>query len=169
MSCGMELVSTHRGADHTPRTILIAQAFRARQKVLRVHNMPQEAIPTSEMMNEIANSIRRQFEAEHRRCLAQRPNERFRERNRRVRSAFRAYVIQALTAGSSLFKAFDRQTFWKSIRTNNISDVDRDNVQRYEDEQRHRNAVITSKIIKLGLCIAKAWARKYASTRSRPE
>ena len=137
--------------------------------------MPLEVIPTFEMMNEIVNSIRRQFEAEHRRCLAQRPNERLRERNRRVRSAFRAYVIQALTAGSSLFVAFDRQTFWESIRTNNISEVDRDDVQRYEDEQRaaqrHRNAVITTKIVKLGLCIAKAWARsrpEYMSSAERP-
>ena len=32
--------------------------------------------------------------------------------------------------------------------------------------QRHRNAVITAKIIKLGLCIATAWARNYASAQS---
>ena len=63
--------------------------------------------------------------------------------------------------------------FWESIQTNNISEADRDDVKRYEDAQRvaqrHRNAVITTKIVKLGLCIAQAWARNYASTRSRPE
>ena len=49
--------------------------------------------------------------------------------------------------------------FWESIRTNNISSQDRRNVKRYEDERCHRNAVITSKIIHLGVCIAMAWAR----------
>ena len=47
----------------------------------------------------------------------------------------------------------------KSIRTNNISAEDTENVKRYEDELRHRNAIITSKIMLLGICIAKAWKR----------
>ena len=42
--------------------------------------------------------------------------------------------------------------------------------QRYEDArraaQRQRNIVITTKIIRLGVCIAMAWARSSAQTRS---
>ena len=77
-----------------------------------------------------------------------------------------------MTAGLS-YVDFNRQEFWESIRINSISETDRDNVKRYEDAQREaqrqRNAVITTQIIKLGLCIAKAWARSYACTRSLAE
>ena len=153
-----------------PRTILIAQALKASQEALRVHNMPKEATANSEVMRTILDSLRDQFQAEH---IAQRPTERFREYHQRVRSAFNAYVFQAMTASHS-YVEFNRQAFWESIRTNNISEADRDNVKRYEDAQRavqrQRNAVITTKIIKLGVCIAKAWARNYyASTQSLAE
>ena len=86
------------GVDHMPRTILIAQALKARQEALRVHNMPKEATPNSEVMRTILNSLRDQFKAEH---IAQRPTERLREYHRRVRSAFHAYVFQAMTASHS--------------------------------------------------------------------
>lgn len=151
------------------RTILIAQALQARQETLRVHNMPQEAIPTFEMMIEIENSLVRQFGAEH---IFQRPDETRQRHYHRIRNAFKAHVFQAMTADHN-YVPFDRQAFWESIRTNNISEEDRERVTIYENErraaQRHRNVVIASEIIKLGVCVAKAWARNYASTRRRPE
>jgi hypothetical protein len=168
-SRGMDLLAAHRGVDHMPRTRFIAQALKARQEALRFHNMPQEAIPNSEVMHTIVNSLRKQFEAEH---IAQRPTESLRELHKRVRSAFNLYVFQAMTASRS-YVDFDSQAFWESIRTNSFSEADHDDVKRYEDTQRaaqrHRNAVITAKIVKLGLCIARAWARNCASTRSLAE
>ena len=166
---GMDLVAAYRGVDHTPRTIFIAQALKARQEALQCHNMPQEAAPNSEVMRKIVNSLREQFKAEH---IAQRPTGRQQELHKRVRSAFKAHVFQAMTASHGCVE-FDPRAFWESIRTNSISEKDRDNVKRYEDAQREaqrqRNAVITTQIIKLGLCIAKAWARSYACKRSLAE
>ena len=163
---GMDLVAAYRGVDHTPRTILIAQALKARQEALQCHNMPQEAAPNSEVMRKIVNSLREQFKAEH---IAQRPTERRQELHKRVHSAFKAHVFQAMTASHS-YVEFDPRAFWESIRTNSISVADRDNVQRYEDArraaQRQRNIDITTKIIRLGVCIATAWARSSAQTRS---
>ena len=111
-----------QGMHHRPRTKFIAKVLRARRRVLRLHNMPQDAIPTNEMMDEIVNSLSIRF-------------------------------------GPPLLSF----KFWEAIRTNQIYAEDRENVKRYEDEQ----AVITSMIIHLGLCIATAWARSKASTRSR--
>ena len=54
-----------QGADHTPRTKLIAQALQARQKALRIHKKPQEEIPTNDMMSEIVSSLKEKFCAEH--------------------------------------------------------------------------------------------------------
>ena len=44
----------------------------------------------------------------------------------------------------------------------------KDYVRRFMDEvaQRQRNIVITTKIIRLGVCIAMAWARSSEQTRS---
>ena len=117
--------------DHTLRTILIAQALKARQEALQFHNMPQEAAPNSEVMRKIVDSLRKQFEAEH---IAQRPTESLREHHQRVRSAFKAFVFQAMTASHD-YVEFNSQAFWESIRTNSISVADRDNFQRYEDAQ----------------------------------
>ena len=53
--------------------------------------------------------------------------------------------------------------FWEAILTDQISEIDRTNIARYEDAvvnaQRQRTAAITPKVIKLGVCIAKAWRR----------
>ena len=53
--------------------------------------------------------------------------------------------------------------FWDAIMTNQISEIDRANIARYEDAvvnaQRQRTAAITPKVIKLGVCIAQAWRR----------
>ena len=53
--------------------------------------------------------------------------------------------------------------FWDAILTNQISEIDRANIARYEDAvvnaQRQRTAAITPKVIKLGVCIAQAWRR----------
>ena len=49
------------------------------------------------------------------------------------------------------------------IKTNNLCREDRENVKRYEDE---RSALITTKIIQLGICIALAWERNKTTTES---
>ena len=125
----MDLVAAYRGVDHMPRTILIAQALKARQEALRFHNMPQEATPNNEVMLTIVNSLRGEFASKH---IVQQPTESLRQHRQRVRSAFNAYIFQAMTAGHS-YVDFSRQNFWESIRSNSISETDRDNVKRYED------------------------------------
>ena len=162
---GMDLLPNYQGVEHTRRTVFIAQALKARQEALRFHNLPQETTPNSEVMHSIFVSLREQLVAQH---DAQRPTENRRQRLQRIRVAFSAYVFQALTASHS-YVEFNKQAFWESIRTNSISEADRDNVRRYEDAQRRTNSVITTKIIKLCVCIAKAWARSSASRGSLAE
>ena len=157
-----------QGMHHTPRTKFIAKVLRARRRVLRLHNMPQDAIPTNEMMDEIVSSLREKFGAEHIPQTRETLVDWAQTRHQRVHSAFNCYVFHAITAKPRYVELiYDRPllplttylAFWQTIRTNNISSEDRENVKRYEDELRHRNAVITSKIIHLGICLAKAWAR----------
>ena len=57
----------------------------------------------------------------------------------------------------------NRGAFWDMIKTNNLSREDSENVKRYEDE---RSALITTKIIQLGICIALAWERNKTTTES---
>ena len=134
--------------------------------------MPHEAIPTYEMMDEIVSSLREKFGAEHIPQTRETLVDWAQTRHQRVHSAFNCYVFHVITAKPRYVELiYDRPllplttylAFWETIRTNNISSEDRENVKRYEDEQ----AVITSMIIHLGLCIATAWARSKASTRSR--
>ena len=148
------------------RTKFIAQALQARQEVLHLHKMSQKATPSLDMMIQIRSSLRKKFATEE--CHSwHRFQEHRRSTHQLIRKAFDAYIFQTMTAGPE-YRAFDRQAFWESIRTNNFSAEDTKNLKRYEDELRHRNAVITSKIMLLGICIAKAWKRSNPFPRSRP-
>ena len=87
-----------------------------------------------------------------------------------VGSAFNEYFSQAINAKQIVQRVrsanlAEQYCFWESIRTNNIAAEDAENVKRYEDELRHRNAIITSKIVNLGsyteyqLLILDRWLR----------
>ena len=98
------------------RTILIAQALKARQEALRFHNMPQEANLTIDVLCYLDADMQAPLEGQGRG---------FRHPHSEV------------------------------------------NVKKYEEAHRQKNADITHKIINLGVCSARAWARGSASTRSR--
>ena len=104
-----------------------------------------------------------------------RGNESLHQHRQRVRSACKAYIYQAVlndnrrrygmssTQEPTLANPTSFSEFWDAILTNQISEIDRANIARYEDAvvnaQRQRTAAITPKVIKLGVCIAQARRR----------
>ena len=167
-------------AEQTPRTQCIVRALNARKEVLKLHDLPAAVPPTVALHPLLL----------HLRCAAidlfiedslsgsvtlRRGNESYNQHRQRVRSACKAYIYQAVlnvnkrryrmssTQRPTLANPTSFSEFWDAILTNQISEIDRANIARYEDAvvnaQRQRTAAITPKVIKLGVCIAQAWRR----------
>ena len=119
-----------------------------KKEALALHDMPADAEPTPEVMRTVVSLFTKQFVLK-----AIRPEIRDGDR-RRCRNACAAYLFSAVGSKSE---------FWEAIRTNKTTELDRANIAHYEYEiinaQRQRTAAITVRIIRLGVCIAKAWAR----------
>ena len=153
-------------AEQTPRAQCIVRALNARKEALRLHQDLDVSFPVA--MNTYVEVTRTAMNLFRENCsdwiVQRRENESLRQHRLRVRSACQAYIYQAVL--NDTWTTGQRQTisdFWHAIMTNQISDIDRANIARYEDAvvnaQRQRTAAITPKVIKLGVCIAQAWRR----------
>ena len=140
-------------AEQTQRTQCFIRAFAAKKEALALHGMPADAEPTHEVMGTVASLFIKQFvlkalHPEIRNRMSTRAD------RRRCRNACAAYLFQAVGSKSE---------FWEAIRTNQLTELDRANIAHYEYEmgnaQRQRTVAITIRILKLGVCIATAWAR----------
>ena len=81
------------------------------------------------------------------------------EMSQAIYEKYRLYKQEWQIAGGRMVTALKiYETKWQEV-LNNESFMD-------EVAQRQRNTVITTKIIRLGVCIATAWARSSAQTRS---
>ena len=160
-------------AEQTPRTQCIVRALNARNAALKQHDLPAAMEPTVEVRRTAIDLFSKIFYTHS--VTLRRENESYNQHRQRVRSACKAYIYQAVLHDNSmlfLMSSTQRPTlanptsfseFWDAILTNQISEIDRANIARYEDAvvnaQRQRTAAITPKVIKLGVCIAQAWRR----------
>ena len=81
------------------------------------------------------------------------------EMSQAIYEKYRLYKQEWQIAGGRMVTALKiYETKWQEV-LNNESFMD-------EVAQRQRNTVITTKIIRLGVCIATAWAQSSAQTRS---
>ena len=140
-------------AEQTRRTQCIVLALNARKDAIKIHGLSVDEQLLPEIVMCDALDLFKESFIIH--CeILRRENEPVRQ-YRHVRSAFKAYIFRATG------KTFAE--FWRDITTNQISEIDRANIARYEDAiaiaQRERTAAITPKLIKLGVCIAQAWKR----------
>ena len=132
------------------------------KQALKLHDLPAAAQPTVEVMCTTIDLFRQDGLSDS--VTFRRENESLRQHRQRVRCACTAYIFQAVL--SDTWTNGQRQTisdFWHAIMTNQIGEIDRANIARYEDAvvnaQRQRTAAITPKVIKLGVCVAQAWKR----------
>ena len=141
-------------AEQTRRTQCIVLALNARKDAIKIHGLPVDEQLLPEIVMRDALELFKESFIIHREIL-RRENEPVRRFRDRARSAFKAYIFRA--TGRTLAE------FWRDIMTNQISEIDRAAIARYEDAiaiaQRERTAAITPKLIKLGVCIAQAWKR----------
>ena len=155
-------------AEQTPPTQCIVRALNARKEALKLHDLPAAARPTREVMRTAIDLFREDSLSGS--VTLQRGNESLLEHRQRVRSAGNEYIFQAVFGDARHIILHDTWSakspiskFWDAIMTNQISEIDRTNIARYEDAvvnaQRQRTAAITPKVIKLGVCIAQAWRR----------
>ena len=141
-------------AEQTRRTQCIVLALNARKDAIKIHGLSvDEQLLPETVMRDALDLFKESFIIH---CeILRRENEPLRQHRQRVRSALKAYIFQA--TGKKLAE------FWRDMTTNQISEIDRANIARYEDAiaiaQRDRTAAITPKLIKLGVCIALAWKR----------
>ena len=160
-------------AEQTPRTQCIVRALNARKEVLKLHDLPAAEPPTvAQRCAAIDLFIEDSLSGS---VTLRRENESYNQHRQRVRSACKAYIYQAVlndnrtrygmssTQRPTLANPTSFSGFWITILTNQISEIDRANIARYEDAvvnaQRQRTAAITPKVIKLGVCIKQAWRR----------
>ena len=141
-------------AEQTRRTQCIVRALEARKDAIKIHGLSvDEQLLPEIAMHDAVNLFRESFAIQY--VTPRRENVTVRQHRHRVRSACNAYIFQA--TGKTVAE------FWRDIMTNQISEIDRANIARYEDAiaiaQRERTAAITPKLIKLGVCIAQAWKR----------
>ena len=154
-------------AEQTPRTQCIVRALNARKEALKLHDLPADAfICVSKKEYEVISTaidLFREDSLSGSVTLQQSIH------------ACKAYIYQAVlhdnrtpygmssTQRPTLANPTSFSQFWDAILTNQISEIDRANIARYEDAvvnaQRQRTAAITPKVIKLGVCIAQAWRR----------
>ena len=141
-------------AEQTRQTQCIVLALNARKAAINIHGLSvDEQLLPETVMRDALDLFKESFIIH---CeILRRENEPGRQYRRRVRSALNGYIFRA--TGLTFAE------FWQDITTNQISEIDRANIARYEDAialaQRERTAAITAKLIKLGVCIALAWKR----------
>ena len=130
-------------AEQTPRTQCIVRALNARKEVLKLHDLPAAVPPTVAQRcaaidlfieNSLSGSV-----------TLRRGNESHNQHRQRVRSACKAYIYQAVlndnkrrytmssTQRPTLANPTSFSDFWGTILTNQISEIDRANIARYED------------------------------------
>ena len=160
-------------AEQTPRIQCIVRALNARNAALKQHDLPAAMEPTVEVRRTAIDLFQKILLSAS--VTLRRGNESFHQHRQKVRSACKAYIYQAVlndnmrrygmssTQRPTLANPTSFSEFWDAILTNQISEIARANIARFEDAvvnaQRQRTAAITPKVIKLGVCIAQAWRR----------
>ena len=151
------------------RTIIIRRALQWRIHLLRLHKQPQDAELSTEMMQELVNSLTQEFGSV---IPSYGGHGSARAGDRNVISYACDGDIATSNACDSEHERLiaeardvlrqERRCFWEDIQTNNFTTAERDSIKRYEEQQDR----ITSEIINCGVCIAMAWEREKASRLS---